>query len=103
MENEAAEQEVLALTLRVSAEEAGARLDAYLAAHVADWSRVRIRRLIEDGDVLVEGRTVKPAYKLRAGEEIEVELTQPTIVTQLTPEDIPIEVIYEDDDLLVLN
>ena len=103
MGNEAEEQEVTVLTLRVSAEEAGARLDAYLAAHVADWSRARIKRLVEDGDVLVEGRTVKPAYKLRAGEQIEVELTQPTHLAAFTPEDIPIEVVYEDDDLLVVN
>ncbi|HEX8653289.1 MAG TPA: RluA family pseudouridine synthase [Pyrinomonadaceae bacterium] len=103
MENEAAEQEVTALTLCVSAEEAGARLDAYLAAHVADWSRARIKRLVEDGDVLVEGRTVKPAYKLRAGEQIEVELTQPTHLAAFTPEDIPIEVVYEDTDVLVVN
>ena len=87
---------------RVAAEEAGARLDAYLAAHVADWSRARISRLIEDGDVLVEGRTAKPSRRLRAGEQIEVELTPPE-PTAFAPEDIPIEVVYEDDDLIVVN
>jgi 23S rRNA pseudouridine1911/1915/1917 synthase len=97
-----AEQEATSLTLRVSAEDAGARLDAYLAAHVADWSRARIQRLIEDGDVLVEGRTVKSAHKLRAGALIEVELTQPPAAT-FTPEDIPLDVLYEDEDFLVVN
>jgi len=99
---EAAEQETTVLTLCVPVEEAGARLDAYLAAHVADWSRARIKRLIEDGDVLVEGRAAKPSHKLRAGEQIEVELTQPP-TTEFLPEDIPLEVVYEDDDLIVVN
>jgi 23S rRNA pseudouridine1911/1915/1917 synthase len=99
---DAVEQEATTLALSVAAEEAGARLDAYLAAHVADWSRTRIHRLIEDGDVLVEGRTVKPSRRLRAGEQIEVELTEPP-PTAFAPEDIPIEVVYEDDDLIVVN
>ncbi|MGB7925917.1 MAG: RluA family pseudouridine synthase [Pyrinomonadaceae bacterium] len=99
---DAVEQEATALVLSVAAEEAGARLDAYLAAHVADWSRTRISRLIEEGDVLVEGRTAKPSRKLRAGERIEVELTEPPS-TAFAPEDIPIEVVYEDDDLIVVN
>jgi 23S rRNA pseudouridine1911/1915/1917 synthase len=102
VQDEAAEQEATALMFRVSDEEAGARLDAYLAAHVADWSRTRISRLIEDGDVLVEGRAVKPSRRLRAGEQIEVELTEPPPTT-FAPEDIPIEVVYEDDDLIVVN
>jgi 23S rRNA pseudouridine1911/1915/1917 synthase len=102
MHDEAAEQEATALTFDVAAEEAGARLDAYLATHVANWSRTRIHRLIEDGDVLVEGRTVKPSRRLRAGEQIEVELTEPP-PSAFTPEDIPIEVVYEDDDLIVVN
>lgn len=102
MHDEAAEQEATALTFDVSDEEAGARLDAYLAERVADWSRTRISRLIEDGDVLVEGRTAKPSRKLRAGEQIEVELTPPP-PSAFAPEDIPIEVVYEDDDLIVVN
>jgi 23S rRNA pseudouridine1911/1915/1917 synthase len=100
--DEEAGQEATALTLRVAAEEAGARLDTYLAAHIADWSRARIKRLIEDGDVLVEGRTVKPSHKLRAGEQIEVELTQ-AAPSAFAPEDIAIEVVHEDDDLIVVN
>jgi 23S rRNA pseudouridine1911/1915/1917 synthase len=96
------EQETPTLTFRVPDEDAGARLDAYLAAHVADWSRARIKRLIEDGDVLVEGHTAKPSYKLRAGEQIEVELTIGA-PGAFEPEDIAIEALYEDDDLIVVN
>ena len=97
---ETAENETL--TLRVAGEEAGERLDAYLAARVPEVSRTMLRRLIEDGDVLVAGRNRKPAYKLRAGEEIEVELTSPAPLN-LVPEDIPLTIVYEDDDLVVVN
>jgi 23S rRNA pseudouridine1911/1915/1917 synthase len=102
MQTETLEQEVPILTLTVAAEDEGARLDAYLAARINDWSRSRIQRLIEDGDVLVGGRTVKPAYKVRAQDEIEAELT-PSLLTDFTPEDIPLNIVYEDDDLLVVN
>ncbi len=99
---EVANQAALTLTLRVAAAESGARLDAYLAAHVADWSRARIKRLIEDGDVLVGGHTAKPSYKLRPDDRIEVELTAPPPAV-FAPENIPIEVVYEDPDLVVVN
>ena len=82
--------------------DAGARLDAFLASHVEGWSRARLQRLIDDGDVLVNGRAAKASYKLRATDEIEAELTAlPT--TSFLPEDIPIDVVYEDNDLIVLN
>lgn len=82
--------------------DAGARLDAFLAARIEGWSRARLQRLIEDGDVLVNGRAAKASYKLRTTDEIEAELTAlPT--TSFLPEDIPIDVVYEDNDLIVLN
>lgn len=102
MNMEAAEQEAAILTFLVAAEDAGARLDAYLAARIDDWSRARIQRLIEDGDVLVGGRIVKPSYKLRAADEIEVELTPPASA-DFTPENIPLDVVYEDDEIVVVN
>lgn len=80
----------------------GARLDAFLASRIEGWSRARLQRLIDDGDVLVNGRAAKTSYKLRAADEIEAELTAlPT--TSFLPEDIPIDVVYEDNDLIVLN
>ena len=106
-ENVAGQLEVIAqeapiLTFVITEADRGARLDAYLAAHVADWSRSRIQRLIEDGDVLVAGHTVKSSYKLRAGDVVEVELTAPP-PTGFTPEDIPLDIIYEDDSIVVVN
>src|SRR5947209_13110410 len=102
MNEEAAEEVSSTLTFTVSADDANTRLDSYLAARISDWSRARIQRLIEDGDVLVGGRAVKASYNLRAHDEIEVELT-PASSIEFTTENIPIEIIYEDDDLIVVN
>jgi 23S rRNA pseudouridine1911/1915/1917 synthase len=66
-------------------------------------SRTRLKQSIEDGDVLVSGRTAtKGSYKLRAGEQVELELPAPPSC-DFTPEDIPLDIIYEDDALVVLN
>lgn len=97
---QADEQE--ALTFSVQEADAGSRLDVYLAALIDGWSRARIQRLIEDGDVAVGGRAAKPSYKLRAGDSVEVELTEPP-ASIFAPENIPIEIIYEDEDLIVVN
>jgi 23S rRNA pseudouridine1911/1915/1917 synthase len=91
-----------AIEFRVDEADAAARLDAYLAAQIDDWSRARIQRLIEDGEVLVNGRAVKSSYKLRAGDCLEVELAQPIRAT-FSPEPIPLELVYEDEELVVVN
>jgi 23S rRNA pseudouridine1911/1915/1917 synthase len=89
-------------TLSVSTADAGERLDVFLAAHIEGWSRARLHRLIENADVLVNGVVSKPSHKLRANDHIEIELT-PTQSTSFAAEDIPVEVVYEDDDLVVVN
>lgn len=101
-EHEAPEQEQESVMLQATEAEAGTRLDAYLAAQIQGWSRARIQRLIEDGDVLVNTRLQKSSYKLRAGDHLEVELTEPP-ATNFTPEHIPLDIVYEDDDLVVVN
>ena len=88
--------------LQIAAQEAGLRLDAYLASQVEGWSRARLQRLIESEDVLVNGKPAKPSYKLRADDEIEVELIAPPS-SVFTPEPIPIEVVHEDETLVVVN
>jgi 23S rRNA pseudouridine1911/1915/1917 synthase len=90
------------LHLSVSADNDGERLDAFLAAHIEGWSRARLQRLIEDADVLVNGHSAKSSYKIHAGDEIEVELTPPPS-TLFIPEDIPLDIVYEDDELIVVN
>ena len=90
------------LTISVTAESAGERLDSFLAARVEGWSRARLHRLIEDADVLINGETAKPSYRVRAADEIEIELT-PAPSESFVPENIPIDVVYEDQDLIVIN
>jgi len=89
-------------TFLIASHEAGLRLDAYLATHVEGWSRARLQRLIEAEDVLVNGKASKPSYKLREHDELEVELTAPAS-TRFAPEPIPIEIVYEDETLVVVN
>src|SRR5689334_1570340 len=89
-------------TFRIDAQDEGARLDAYLASQIEGWSRARLQRLIEAEDVLVNGKAAKPSYKLREHDELEVELTAP-VATSFAPEPIPIEIVYEDETLVVVN
>jgi len=86
-----------------AATDAGRRLDQFLASQLPDLSRVRVQELIRQGKVLVNGEAGKPARKLRGGERVVI-----TGPVQLPPlravaEAIPLEVIYEDDDLAVVN
>jgi 23S rRNA pseudouridine1911/1915/1917 synthase len=90
------------LTFSVLSTDAGQRLDAFLAAHIEGWSRARLQRLIEDADVLVNGLVAKSSYKLHANDQIEVELTPPPS-TAFAPENIPLDIVFEDDDLIVVN
>ena len=90
------------LTFKIDPDHAGARLDAYLASQIEGWSRARLHRLIESEDALVNGKPAKPSYKLRENDEIEVELAAPA-TSGFTPENIPLDIVYEDDVLLVVN
>lgn len=90
------------LTFKVDSENAGVRLDSFLASKIPDWSRARLQRLIDDEEVLVNSKHAKPSYKLRFDDEIELELVAPQ-TDSFTPEDIPLEIVYEDDSLAVVN
>jgi 23S rRNA pseudouridine1911/1915/1917 synthase len=90
------------LTFSVPNADAGQRLDAFLALHIEGWSRARLQRLIEAADVLVNGQVAKSSYKLHPNDQIEVELTPP-LSSAFAPEDIPLDIVFEDDDLIVVN
>lgn len=94
--------EVPLLQLSVTQVESGERLDAFLAKHIEGWSRARLQRLIADEAVLINGSISKSSHKLQADDRIEVELT-PSPTTEFTPENIPVEIIHEDDDIVVVN
>jgi 23S rRNA pseudouridine1911/1915/1917 synthase len=88
--------------LIVDAAESGCRLDAFLASRFPDYSRVHLRRVIIAGGVQVDDGGGKPAYRLKPGQR--VTFTLPAIPRQTPrPENIPIEILYEDDDVVVVN
>jgi 23S rRNA pseudouridine1911/1915/1917 synthase len=86
----------------VAAEHAGERLDVYLSRVVPDLSRSYAKKLIDDGRVLVEGQAAGPARRLRGGEDVTLAIPppQPTVAC---PEMLPLDLVYEDPDLVVVN
>jgi len=94
--------EQIVVVLDVEQEQQGERLDKVIPLHVKDLSRAVAQRLIKDGEVTVDGQLSKPSYRVQMGEEIVVhvpiEMPEPVL-----PEAIPLDIIYEDDALLVVN
>jgi 23S rRNA pseudouridine1911/1915/1917 synthase len=90
-------------TLVVPPSDSGRRLDQWLAAQLPDVSRVRIQQLIEQKKVTIGGVVPKPSLRLRGGEEIVIHGTVALPPLKAFAEDIPLEVVYEDADIAVLN
>lgn len=86
----------------VKAEEAGKRIDAYLSSKNEDISRVAIQRLIEEEKILVNDKKTKASYKVQENDKITQEEEKPQEIN-LKAQDIPIEIIYEDNDIIVVN
>lgn len=80
----------------------GTRLDVYVQKIYSDRTRSFIKNLIEKGDITVNGESVKAGFSLRAGDIVDVEVPEP-ISTDIRPENIPLDIVYEDSDLLVIN
>lgn len=88
--------------LTVAGEEAG-RLDAYLASRPGlDLSRSHAKKLIEDGDCLVDGRPAKASLVLKPGQEVWVRIPEPEPL-EIVAQDIPLDIVYEDEDVIVIN
>ena len=90
------------ILLRASEESKNQRLDAFLASSLDGLTRSQATRLIESGEVAVNGRAVSKSYKLAGGEDIAVTLPEPEPV-EAVPQDIPLDVVYEDADVIVVN
>ena len=90
------------ILLRASEESKNQRLDAFLASSLDGLTRSQATRLIESGEVAVNGRAVGKSYKLAGGEDIAVTLPEPEPV-EAVPQDIPLDVVYEDADVIVVN
>jgi 23S rRNA pseudouridine1911/1915/1917 synthase len=88
--------------LLVADEHVGTRLDRFVATEMPDLSRSFASQLITDGRITVNERAAKPSYALRKGDAISVELPAPQ-PTDLSPENLPLDVVYEDADVVVVN
>lgn len=83
-------------------EESGERLDVYIADQIEDLSRSFISKLIKKGLILVNGEVKKPKYIVKKGDLIQVDIPERKDLEPY-PEDIPLDIIYEDDDIIVVN
>ncbi len=96
-------QDNFPVEIEVTPEDAGMRLDNFLVGHLPDISRVRVQQLLEQEKILVNGNPAKPSMKLRGAESISVlGQVQPEPLKAIA-EDIPLDIVYEDDDLAVIN
>jgi len=91
------------LTLTVSAEDASQRLDQYLAGQIAEVSRARVQQLIERGEVLVNGAAAKASLRLKGEERITITGPPQAPPLRALAEEIPLDIVYEDDDLAIVN
>jgi 23S rRNA pseudouridine1911/1915/1917 synthase len=78
------------------------RLDQYLSGRFSHFSRTRLQKLIREQGVNVNGRPAKPSHKLSPGDKIDL-ILPPRELRELIPEDIPLDILYEDDDIAVIN
>jgi 23S rRNA pseudouridine1911/1915/1917 synthase len=90
-------------TIEVPTEAAGQRLDHYLASQIEGVSRSRVQLLLDQGDVLINGAQPKPSLKLRGGEQIIISGEPRPVPLKATAEDIPLDVVFEDTHLAVIN
>jgi 23S rRNA pseudouridine1911/1915/1917 synthase len=89
--------------IRIDDEEAGGRLDRVLAAHITELSRSRLKTLIEAGAVAIDGRTIRdPSHRVNSAEAITVEVPE-AAPAKPAAEAIPLNVVYEDDDIIVID
>jgi 23S rRNA pseudouridine1911/1915/1917 synthase len=97
-EGQVASESVVSLSIECG----GQRLDKFIPAHVQDLSRAVVQRLIKTGEVTVNGQPSRPSYRVQAGDEVVVRVPVET-PEPVVPEDIPLDIIYEDDVLLAVN
>ena len=91
------------VTISVPPDAAGQRLDQFLTAHIPDISRARVQQLLAEQKALVNGSASKPSLRLRGGEQITILGDPEPPPLRAIAEDIPLDIIYEDDDLAVIN
>lgn len=97
------EQDVINIQLSEEyADYVGVRIDKCLSELLSDYSRAYIQKLLDDGNITVGKRSVKSNYKLKSGDEIEITIPEPEEL-EILPENIPLDIVYEDNDILIVN
>jgi len=86
----------------VEKDDIGKRLDIYLSEKNEDMTRSYIKNLIDDGKILVNGKSVKSGYKVKNGDSIDVEIVE-KVPENIVAEDIPLDIVYEDEDIIIIN
>jgi 23S rRNA pseudouridine1911/1915/1917 synthase len=89
--------------LSVSADRSGIRLDLFVCQSCEGLSRSFVQKLIDDGHVLINGESGKPSRKVKVGDVILIHMPPPEPSPELVPEEVPLAIIYEDHDILVVN
>ncbi|MGN1030717.1 MAG: RluA family pseudouridine synthase [Butyricicoccaceae bacterium] len=92
----------MTVTITVPQDAAAQRADSFLSVQLEDMTRSAVQSLIESGGVLLRGKPIKKNYKVAAGDALEVTIPEPKAV-EITAEDIPLDVVYEDGDIIVVN
>src|SRR5580704_7585373 len=91
------------ITIAVAGDAAGQRLDQFLTANIPEISRARVQQLLAEQKALVNGSVSKPSLRLRGGERITILGDPEPPPLRAIAEDIPLDIVYEDDDLAVIN
>ncbi|OLO40816.1 pseudouridine synthase [Alkalihalophilus pseudofirmus] len=87
---------------KISEEQANERIDKLMTTLHPDWSRTQIQQWIKEGNITVNGETVKTNYKAQFNDKLELEIPEPELL-EVEPEPIDLEIVYEDEDVIVVN
>ncbi len=79
------------------------RLDQYIAGHLDGWTRSQILKVAKEGGIFVNGKREKPSYKVKPNDVITIMLPEPKEPWEIVPQDLPLDIVYEDQDLIVVN
>lgn len=90
------------ILITASAEDKNERLDKFISDRIDDVSRSYAAKLAADGMIMIDGKSAEKKYKIKGGESIEINLPEPEM-PEITAENIPLDIVYEDNDLIVVN
>lgn len=103
-DEDALDDELESVSLKeISDAEVGQRLDRYVVSLLKNVSRAAVQQLIDSGLILINGKTSKSGYALRLHDEVQVLASTPIVQTRVEPKDMPLDVVYEDTDVIVIN